>query len=340
MKIKDLKANSAVEGQYLASKKDVAMSKAGKPYLVSRLMDNTGEVEARGWENAELLATKFDLDDVVRVKGSVAEYQGALQINVSAIERVKDGSYSLRDFLPSSKRDPDEMMAELDGVIASMRDADLRTLFERLFKPGSDTRELFKTAPAAKGMHHAYLGGLAEHVLSVCKMAELAASHYRQLDRDMLIAGVFLHDIGKIYELSYKRSFDYTDHGRLVGHITIGVGIVDEAIRSIKGFPESKAVLLRHMILSHHGLLEYGSPKRPKTPEAFVLSALDDLDAKLEALQRLISGDKSSANWTQYSKQLERYIFKGFADAAPQDAEPEKPAPSTASTKKSELDLF
>jgi len=344
LKIAELKEKEPVDGVYLATRKEMAVAKSGKPYLIARLMDSSGEAEARAWDGAEEMAGNFDKDDVVRVRGHAVAYQGDLQINISSARRVNEGDYDLRDLLPSSERDPDEMIAELDGIISAMEDEDLKTLLETLFRDGGEVRSLYKIAPAAKGMHHSYIGGLLEHVLSACRVAAFLRGHYSGVDGDMLLAGVILHDIGKIYELSYKRGFDYTDRGKLIGHITIGVEMIDEAIRGQKDFPETKAVLLKHMILSHHGVLEYGSPKRPKTLEAVILSFIDDLDAKVEAVKSFIGKDRGETNWTGYHRLLERYIFKGFprdptAPAPRADAE-EGPAAAEEKRKKEELDLF
>lgn len=312
LKINELQEKRPVEGNFLVTKKDLAVGKTGKPYLALKLMDSTGEVEGRGWDNADILAEGFKKSDVCRVKGFVVAYQGKLQINVSQIAAIPEGRYDLRDFLPSSERDPEEMIAELDSIIDSMTDKDIKTLLKEIFKEGGEIRELYKLAPAAKAMHHPYLGGLIEHVLSVCGLARFVSSHYEGVDGDMLLAGVMLHDIGKIYELSYKRGIDYTDRGKLIGHITIGVEMIEEAVRSLGHFPREKSILVKHLVLSHHGIYEYGSPKRPKTVEAILLSFIDDVDAKVKAVQTLLENDLNEGNWTAYNRMMERYIFKGF----------------------------
>lgn len=334
--VKDIKEKDQVSGAFLAAKKETGVGKTGKPYLVIRLMDSTGDIEGRIWDDAEGAAKRFDKDDVVAIKGYAVAYQGGIQLNVSDIYALPDSDYSIRDFLPSSKRDPDEMMAELDGIIARVEDRHLKTLLTSIFKDPK-LRELYKTAPAAKVMHHPYLGGLVEHVLSICGLAALVGGHYKEgVNKDLLIAGAIFHDIGKIYELSYRRSFDYTDEGRLIGHITIGVELIDEHINAIKDFPRPLAVLLKHMILSHHGQLEFGSPKRPKTIEAIILSYLDDMDAKVAAVKALINGGKGSeSNWTPYQKLFERYIYRGVWDGE-KEGQDEKPG----SDSKGSLPLF
>lgn len=324
--IRDIREKEHVAGTFLVTKKEMGLSKSGKPYINMRLMDSTGELEARVWEDAEELGKKFLKDDVVAVKGFAVAYQGGLQVNVSSIVPLQDGEYSIRDFLPASQRDPGEMMAELDGIVSAMKDEHLKGLLTAIFKD-PDIRSRFEVAPAAKAMHHSYLSGLLEHVLSICALAGKVAAHYgAAVNRDLLTAGAILHDIGKIYELSYRRSFDYTDEGRLIGHITMGVELIDDKVRSLKDFPRELAVLLKHMILSHHGQLEFGSPKRPKTIEAIVLSYLDDLDAKVSTVRTLIETSAGGASWTPYQRLFERYIYTGSQATAGHNAEPEAPA--------------
>ncbi|MBI5562954.1 MAG: HD domain-containing protein [Deltaproteobacteria bacterium] len=337
-KIKDIKGKDHVAGSYLVTKKEVGVSKSGKPYLNLRIMDSTGELEARVWDGAEDVAKGFHKNDVVSIKGYAVAYMGGIQVNVSNIAALPESAYSVRDFLPSSKRQPADMLAELDSVIASIKDRHLKALLLAVF--GDDEmRHLFSTAPAAKSMHHPYLGGLLEHVLSICGLADKVAAHYGPpVNRDLLLAGAMLHDIGKVYELSYRRSFDYTDEGRLLGHITIGVELVDKKMEGIADFPRVLAVLLKHMLLSHHGQLEFGSPKRPKTMEAIILSYLDDLDAKAAAVKTLMEGGRDDGtNWTPYQKIFERYIYKG---AMQPTGEPVDEAREDEDNGKGELRLF
>jgi 3'-5' exoribonuclease len=351
--VKDLKEKQRVDTTLLVTRKLLGVSKAGKPYLALRLMDSTGELDARVWDNAESIAEGFALDDVARVKGSALSYQGKMQLNVSSIKALGEGEYTLRDYLPASKRPPEEMMAELDALIASMKDPFIKGLLLKMLPEGSELRSLFMTAPAAKMMHHPYLGGLLEHVLSLCGLGVAVSGHYKRLNRDLLLAGLMLHDIGKVYELSYSRSFGYTDEGRLIGHITMGTDLVDSFMKEIPEFPSELRMQLRHLLLSHHGTLEFGSPKRPKTLEAIVLSYLDDLDAKVNAVETLTDDPAGEENWSPYQRIFERYIYKqsyryvdGDAGGAPeaQPATGDKPEPRSAEEsgkeKTSEFDLF
>ncbi len=311
--LKDIKEKSPVSDSFLVTKKETGVSKTVKAYLNLRLMDSTGEVEARVWDNAETLARSFDCDDVVKVRAFGVSYQGRVQLNVSDIYALKEGEYSLRDYLPASKKDPDEMMRKLDGVIAGMQDVNVRALLTAIFVD-PEIRERFKMAPAAKAMHHPYLGGLVEHVLSLCSLVDVVAAHYtgeydKPVHKDLLMAGAILHDVGKIYELEYARSFGYTDPGKLIGHITIGVDLVDKKIRGLDSFPEELAMHLKHLLLSHHTLLEYGSPKRPKTLEAVLLGFLDDMDAKVNSIMSIMDKTPEGEHWSPFQRMFERAIY-------------------------------
>ncbi len=328
--IKDIKERDRVDDVFLVARKDMGMSKAGKPYLNLRFMDSTGAMDARAWDNAEAMARGFEAGDVVRARGYALSYRGEVQLNVSSMEKVPADECSPSDFLPSSRHDPGEMIKRLDSVIASLEDPWVRTLLEAIFSD-SDVRARFKTAPAAKAMHHAFIGGLIEHVLSISEIVDFVVEHYRDdmaLNRDILMAGAILHDIGKIFELSYTSSFDYTDQGKLIGHITLGVELVNKKAAAIPGFPEHTRMAINHLILSHHGVLEFGSPKRPKMAEAIILSFLDDMDAKMAALRVMTEGVEEGSNWTPYQRMFERPIYTGLIGRGEDTSGEEKPATS------------
>ncbi|MDH3975750.1 MAG: HD domain-containing protein [Deltaproteobacteria bacterium] len=343
----NVKEHDTVEDLFLVKVKNLSVGKTGKPYLVVSLMDKTGELEGRVWDDAERMSGNFEVDDFVHVKGRVSAYMGKLQLKISTVTRVDDNEVSLDDFLPSSAVSPEVMFSELAGLVETVKDPHIKKLLLALMED-RDLSQGLKNAPAAKGMHHVYIGGLLEHVLSLCRLINLVSSHYgERINRDLLLAGAIFHDIGKTRELSYKRSFGYTDEGRLVGHITIGVEILDGLIRSIDGFPAELSMLLKHMILSHHGEYEYGSPKRPKTLEATILSYLDDLDAKVNSIQSLIDGENGNGtNWTGYHRLFERYIYKGNGMEAGEDVphekiDEQKKSPPAADTPKGKtLTLF
>jgi 3'-5' exoribonuclease len=249
----------------------------------------------------------------------VQVFQNRPQLSIHKLQPVADGEVDVTDFLPASKRDRDEMFAELEGWIRGFSNPFLKTLLESIFAEESVARR-FRTAPAAKTVHHNWIGGLLEHVLSLLKLAGFTASHYADIDRDLLLSGVILHDIGKISELTYVRSLGYSDEGQLLGHITIGVQMVDQKIQNIPGFPPKLRELLLHMILSHHGMLEYGSPKLPVFQEAMLLHLLDNMDSKMETMRASVERDKLiEGNWTSYSSALERSVLKKkrYLDPAP-----------------------
>jgi len=345
--IKNIKERDRINDVFLVARKDMGISKAGKPYLNLRFMDSTGAMDARAWDNAEALAREFDTGDIVKARGFALSYRGVIQLNVSAIEKVPEGQSSPADFLPSSRLKPEEMIKDLDKVISTLKDPAIKALLEAIFQD-PDVRQRFQIAPAAKAMHHAFIGGLIEHVLSICAVVDFVAAHYTkdiEINRDLLMAGAILHDIGKIYELSYVSSFDYTDQGKLIGHITMGVELVNKKAATIAGFPEQMRMAINHLILSHHGVLEYGSPKRPKMAEAILLSFLDDMDAKVAALRVMREDCAEGAAWTSYQRMFERPIYMGLMgertgeEEAPEPEE-EPVAKESKTTAPSEFELF
>lgn len=308
--VKDIKEKDRIEEVFLVSKKESGVTKNGKPYLNLRLMDSTGDIEARVWDDVDSIANLFDKNDFVIVKGAAISYQRNIQLNISQVNKIPSQDIDVSMFLPLSKYNPDEMFRELEEIVTSIKDVYIKKLLTILLSDGEISR-LLKLAPAAKSIHHTYLGGLLEHILSLAKLTRDVSSHYPHLNKDILIAGAVLHDIGKIYELSYEGAFDYTDEGKMLGHITIGVDMLEKKISQIPDFPKKTTLLLKHMILSHHGHLEYGSPKRPKTLEAVMLYYLDDLDSKIQSITALIEKEKgANSKWTTYHKSFDRYIFK------------------------------
>jgi len=320
--VEDIREKQPVEGLYLVRDKNNGITKNGKPYIALNLSDKTGMIKGRVWDNAEKLDSGFDQGDVVFLKSFSVLYQGDMQLNVHAINRIVAADVDLRDFMPASSIDPEQGCADIQAFIATVSDPHLCRLLELIFE---DERivSAFKQAPAAKSIHHDCLGGLIEHTLSVTRIADMLAGHYATVNRDLLLAGAMLHDIGKIYELSFERSFDYTDEGRLIGHIVLGMELISDIIKLVPDFPAQKAMLIKHMILSHHGQLEFGSPKRPKTPEALLLSYIDDIDAKMCTFTQFIEKEqRPETNWTGYHRLFNRYLYTGAL------AEKELPVPS------------
>lgn len=308
--VSELAPDQELSAIFLVQYKEVRQKRSGEPYLSLTLGDKTGHVDAKMWDNAASVIETFDRDDFVRVKGVVQVFQNRPQLTVHKLQFVSDHDVDLADFLPASKRDPKEMFAELHGVVTSMTNPYLKGLLAAFFADETIARA-YRTAPAAKTVHHAYVGGLIEHVLSMCKLAKLTAAHYEGIDADLLLAGVILHDVGKIYELSYERSFSYTTEGQLIGHIQIAMRMIAEKIRAVPGFPPKLRLLLEHMILSHHGSLEFGSPKVPQFAEAMLLHQLDNLDSKMETIRASVENDdRVDGEWTGYINSLERSLLK------------------------------
>lgn len=307
--IKDIKEETDIKGCYLAKNKRLGTTRVGKSFINLVLADRTGELEAKVWDNADQLSSLFRDGDIIEVTGRAGAYRGQVQITVSDI-KSPEMEADPAIFIESAPGNLNEMMKSLRTILKGVSDKHLRALNDRFM---SDTHFVsqFKKAPAAKNFHHGYLGGLLEHTLSVCRMATKVADHYPQLDRDLLITASFLHDIGKVREYSCDLHIDYTDEGRLLGHLVLGVAMVDEKLRDMRSFPHDLALKLRHMILSHHGEYEFGSPKRPKFLEAFALHLLDDLDAKINGLGRFMEKDRQDGSWTDYNRLFDRYFLKG-----------------------------
>ena len=343
--VNELEPNRVITASFLVRAKEIRQKKSGESYLSLSLGDRTGEVDAKMWDNVAEVMDTFDRDDFVKVKGLIQVYQNRPQLTIHKLRRMDESEVDFVDYFPASARDPNEMWAELRGFVAGMANPHLKGLLDALLDD-EDIAVRYRRAPAAKQIHHAYLGGLLEHVLSLCNLARITARHYEVVDFDLLLAGVVLHDIGKIYELNYDRGFGYSDDGQLLGHITMAVRMVGDKLRGLPDFPPRLRTLLEHMILSHHGRLEFGSPKLPQFPEALLLHYLDDMDSKMECMRALVEKDRQiDGMYTGYCAPLERTVLKKAryldgpaaktnaaqapAAAAPAGAAPapEKPAP-------------
>ena len=312
--VKDLEANQVVVSSFMITYKELRQKKDGDYFLSLTLSDRTGDLLAIMWDNFQDIVDSLEVNDFVNVKGSVSIYNNRLQIILHRIKKLTEEEVDPADYLPSSQQDPEAMFHRLEEVVSSVKNSYLRRLLEQIFSDSEIVRK-FKLAPAAKGLHHVYLGGLLEHTLSVIDLCQMVCQHYQDLNRDLLIAGAVLHDLGKIDELSYSRSFNYTDQGRLLGHILMECQTVEKEIDKIEGFPAELRLQLLHLLASHHGTYEFGSPRRPKTLEALVLHYLDDMDAKVESMQQSISGHPTlQGNWSHFNKILERYIYRKKVD--------------------------
>ena len=323
--VNEVEPNKVITTSFLVHSKEIRQKKSGELYLSLMLGDRTGELDAKMWDNVADVLDAFDRDDFVRVKGLIQVFHNRPQLTIHKMRRMDDSEIDYADYFPSSKRDPGEMWAELCGLVAQMGNPDLKGLLET-FLSDEEIAGRYRRAPAAKQIHHAYLGGLLEHVLSLCKLARMTAGHYSNVDYDLLLTGVVLHDIGKIHELNYERGFSYSNDGQLIGHISIAMRMLGEKLRGLPGFPAGLRSLVEHMILSHHGQLEFGSPKLPQFPEALLLHYIDDLDSKMECMRALIANDRQVEGcFTTYSPALERAALKKDRYLNP---EPEPPRPA------------
>jgi 3'-5' exoribonuclease len=308
--INEISENDLVEGVFWVKEKAMPTTRTGTPYLRVRLTDRTGEIEGRIWDGVEEFADLFEREDFIRIKAQANSYQERMQLNIKSLKKVAVAEVSLEDFLPASERDPEEMLAELTEIAQDIENRYLKELV-MAFLQAEEFMTLFKRAPGAKRLHHACLGGLLEHTLSVVKLIEEIKGHYAGINHDLLLAGGILHDIGKVYELSYDIAFDYTDEGRLVGHIVMGTQMVEERIARIEGFPKELAMLMKHLMVSHHGQYEWGSPTRPMTLEANILYYLDDLDAKVSGIKEFMDKGEEGARWTGFHRMFDRFFYKG-----------------------------
>ncbi len=332
--IADLKDRDTVDSVFMVKEKTMAMAKNGKPYMNLKFMDKSGEIDGKLWDNVDELDKRFQKGDFVQIRGTASLYMGKMQLVAKEIKRLEEEGVDLADFVPVSPVPLAEMQAELAHVVASLTNPHLKSLMESFTRDAAFMAGYCK-APAAKGMHHVYLGGLLEHSLSVVRLVEAVVPLYPDLNRDLLVVGALLHDLGKVAELAYERAFEYTDEGRLLGHISIGVELLTERIAQLPGFPRELAMLLKHMLLSHHGQYEYGSPKRPKTVEATILHYLDDMDSKINGIRSHIAKETAQGNrWTSHHRLYNLYFFTGNGMDEDEEivalAEPSEAAPSTA----------
>ena len=287
--IDKLRDGMHVSDVYLCKQKTIALTKNGKEYGNLVLQDKTGQIESKIWDLHNPGIRDFDAMDYVYVEGNVTVFNNANQLNIQRIQKAPEGSYDQADYFPISSKNIDDMYKELRDLIASVKNLYLKQLLMSFFIDDKAFARRFKSHSAAKSVHHGFIGGLLEHTLSVAQLCSMIAGHYPFIDRDLLITGALLHDIGKTSELSPFPQNDYTDEGQLLGHIIIGARMAEEHIASIDGFPERLRNELVHMILSHHGELEYGSPKKPALIEAMVLSLADNMDAKVETMYEALS---------------------------------------------------
>ena len=327
--VSSLQDGQTITSHFLVCVKEIRATRDGKSYLRLELGDATGRVEARMWEGFDRLASSFERDDFVKVQARVENFRNKLQLAIEKIRRAEDSEVDAADFFAHTKENVDGMYAKLLEIVASVGNPWLRRLLDNIVQDPEIVPRL-KRAPAAKVMHHAYYGGLLEHVLSLCNLCRLVLSHYPEADPDLLLAGAVLHDVGKLQELSYERSLGYTDEGQLLGHILIEYELVAKKIDAIEGFPPALKTLLLHMLVSHHGQYEFGSPKLPMFREALLLHYLDDLDSKMGAIRLALDSSEGEGNWTGYSGALERRLLRADRFLAGSAAPVEKKSSSQA----------
>jgi len=315
--VKDLTEKQAFQSVFLARDKAVLTGKNGKNYISLFLTDSTGSIDARIWDNVDALIDAFQSGDIVRVKGQIQIFQNRRQVVVHRLEKALPEEFRMEDFVSTSRRPPEQMMAELVLIADAIKHPSIRQLtLDSLNDP--EIRKRLLQAPAAKSIHHAYVGGLLEHVVSICGIMKLLHAHYQlqqvELNLDYLLFGAIFHDIGKIWELEIEGGISYTDQGKLLGHMVMAVELVERKASRILGFPEELKVLLKHIILSHHGKLEYGSPKTPLFLEAFLVAAIDDLDSKINTISMFVQAEReavasSGEKWSKYNPLFERYFL-------------------------------
>lgn len=307
--INELREGESVIGHYLCKGKQSLKSRAGKTYLSLKLQDRTGMVDAKVWEMTNDIKA-FEENEFIKIDATVVVYQNDIQLNVKRIRRSMEGEYDPADYIPCTEKNVEEMYQKLMSYIKTIENPYIKKLLEEIFYKNPIVSKCFKTHSAAKSVHHSYRGGLLEHTLSVTEICDFAAPRYKYVNRDILIASAMLHDIGKIMELSEFPENDYTDEGQLLGHLMIGSELIKDTAKKIEGFPKTLENLLKHCMISHHGEYEYGSPKLPKTIEAFILHCADNLDAKSKVIEEMIDNNSNQGNWVGYQKMLQRNIRK------------------------------
>ena len=307
--VADLKPDTIITSYFLVSDKELRTTREGKPFLRLELGDRSGTVIAHLWQDAENLAATFSRDDIVKVQARVENYRNKLQLALDKVRRAEPAEVDLADYFAHTTEDVEDLYRRLSAHAAAVKNPWLNRLLASFLEDPLIASRL-KRAPAAKVMHHAYLGGLLEHVVSLCDLCRLVAGHYRELDADLLITGAVLHDIGKLEEFCYERAIYYSTEGQLLGHIILEVEQVGRAMDAMAGFPAELKTLVKHLLISHHGQYEFGSPKLPMTREALALSFLDDLDSKMGAARVALAAESADEMWSGYVQALGRRFLR------------------------------
>lgn len=310
--ITELKENDHVEGIFFVAEKILGMGKTGKSYLSLKLSDKSGILDGKIWDKVEHYSSLFERDDFVFIKGTVQSYQGTFQIIINDIRKAQEKEITIEHFVPDSGKDIEKLWHDFIEACGTIKDPYLKQLFNLIFIEDHEIQEKFKNYPAAKSLHHAYKGGLLEHSLNVVKLSKYICDFYENnINKDLMIIASALHDIGKIYELNFSYITSYTTDGKLLGHIILADELIIKKSSLIQNFPQKTLNLLRHILISHHGEYEYGSPKRPKTLEAMIIHFLDNLDAKINGFITALEKDTQNGDWTGIIKSFERQLYKG-----------------------------
>jgi 3'-5' exoribonuclease len=301
--------NKIIVSSFVVTTKQVKPKKSGEPYLALTLADRCGQIEAKMWDNVEDAIDAFEQEDFLKIKGLLNKYKNRFQLTIHKLRKLGDSEVDYADYLPKTTKDVDELWRSLEQFVNSIHDPYLKALIHG-FMADPVIAAAYRNAPAAKTLHHAYIGGLLDHVVSLFRSCDLMCRNYPQVNRDLLLTGAFLHDIGKIHELSYSRSFSYTSRGQLLGHMIIELEMLQAKIAQIPHFPDELKILLEHLIISHHGEYEFGSPKLPMFPEALMLHYLDDLDSKMESMRAHFEREaENDSSWTTYNASLGRTLL-------------------------------
>ena len=329
--------NKIITSTFVVVSKQIKPKKTGEPYLALTLGDRSGQLEAKMWDNVEDVLNAFDQDDFLKVKGLINKYKNRFQLTIHKLRKLGDGEIEFSDYLPKSTKNIDELWQALCGFVTSFQNPHLRSLIQS-FMADPEIAAAYRNAPAAKSLHHAYIGGLLDHVVSLFRACDLVCQNYPQINHDLLLSGVFLHDVGKIYELTYNRSFSYTTRGQLLGHMIIELEMLHVKLEKLADFPAQLKTLVEHLIISHHGEYEFGSPKLPMFPEALMLHYLDDLDSKMQSMFSHFEREAASEEeWTSYNASLGRPLLNtakflekpGSAEAAAGEEVKASETPST-----------
>jgi len=317
--------NKIITSSFVVASKQVKAKKNGEPYLALILADRSGQIEAKMWDNVDEFIAVFEQDDFLKVKGLINKYKNRFQLTIHKLRRMEEADIDYTDYLPKTTKDIGELWRTLTEFVATFQNPHLKSLVE-LFMADPEIAERYRNAPAAKTLHHAYIGGLLDHVVSLFRSCDLMCRNYPQVNRDLLLTGAFLHDVGKIQELTYNRAFSYTTRGQLLGHMIIELEMLQAKLALLPGFPAELKTLLEHLIISHHGQYDFGSPKLPMFPEALMLHYLDDLDSKMEAMRAHFARESDlEGPWTSYNASLGRPLL----DSA-KFMRGEKPSPTSA----------